>query len=158
MRLVEPSSEELSMLRTIASIQFRGIPHDFIPDDILLHKSPSTMRIRMIFWKNKPFLSLRASDYYLIPHILAGYRLNEYLPIPLLRVVVSNKYSRFIARGGNVFCPHIVFADPSIRPREEIVVVDEDYRVLAVGRALLPGWAMTYFNRGEAVRVRESIE
>ncbi len=156
--MVKPTPEELRELRAIATIQFRGVNKDFIPSDILVYRSPSTYRIRMIYLNGKHLLSLRASDYRLILRIHGGIRLNKMLNFPHLRVIVSNKYAQFIREGRNVFAPHIVFADPSIRPGEEVLILDEDYNLVAVGRAILPGWFMTLFKRGEAVRVREGVE
>ena len=158
MRLSRPTPSELLELRSIASLQFRGVGTSFIPDNILVQRSPSTYRIRIVFLDKKPLVSLRAADYRLLLRIYGGIRLNKILSFPLLRVVVSNKYSSFIAEGGNVFAAHIVFADPEIRPYDEVIVVNEDSEVLAVGRALLPGYIMTFFSRGEAVRVREGIK
>ncbi len=156
-RLVKPSPEELEELRTIASLQFHGVGREFIPDDIMIAYSPTTYRIRAIYHQGKLLATLRANDYKLILRIWGGIRLNNILEKPLLRVMVSNKYSKFISEGGNVFCKHVVFMDPNIRPHDEVLVVDEEWNLIAVGKALLPGWITTLFNRGEAVRVRESI-
>jgi len=157
MRLSRPTPSELLELRSIASLQFRGVGDHFIPDNVLVQRSPSTYRIRIIYLDNKPLASLRAADYRLLLKIYGGVRLRKVLNFPLLRVVVSNKYSNFIAEGGNVFAAHVVYADPEIRPYDEVIVVNEDDEVIAVGRALLPGYIMSFFSRGEAVRVREGI-
>ncbi|MEM4564815.1 MAG: PUA domain-containing protein, partial [Desulfurococcaceae archaeon] len=58
---------------------------------------------------------------------------------------------------GSIFASHVVFADPDIRPYDEVIALCEDLKVIAVGKALMPGWLITYFKRGGAVRVRESI-
>lgn len=158
MRLSHPSPSELLELRSIASIQFRGVGDYFIPDNILVERSPSTYRIRIIYLDHKPLASLRAADYRLLLKIYGGIRLRRILNFPLLRVIVSNKYSSFIAEGGNVFAAHVIYADPEIRPYDEVIVVNEDDEVIAVGRALLPGYIMSFFGRGEAVRVREGIK
>ncbi len=157
MKLTPPTPDELFELRAIASLQFHGVGDRFIPDNVLVLRSPSTYRIRQVYLDGNPLVSLRASDYKLVLKIYGGLRLNQVLEFPYNRVIVSNKYMDFIAEGGNVFCPHIVYADPAIRPGDEVVVVDESLNVIAVGRAILPGYAMSFFSRGEAVRVREGI-
>ena len=157
-RLAKPSTEELMELRAIASIQFYGVGDKFIPDDVLVAYSPSTYRIRAIYLNGRHLASLRASDYRLVLRIWGGLRLHKILPKPLLRVMVADKYREFIIDGGNVFSKHIIFMDPNIRPHDEVLVVDEDWNLLAVGRAILPGWMATLFSRGEAIRVRESIK
>jgi len=72
-------------------------------------------------------------------------------------VKVSDDVSSFVARGKSVFAKHIVAADDEIRPKEEVVVLDEEGRVLAVGRAVLSGREMKMFKRGVAVQVRSGI-
>jgi predicted RNA-binding protein (TIGR00451 family) len=62
--------------------------------------------------------------------------------------------STFIAEGGDVFAKHVVKADNDIRPKDEVIVVDERGEVLAVGRAVLSGEEMIAFMRGVAVKAR----
>jgi uncharacterized protein with predicted RNA binding PUA domain len=153
-----PTSEELKSLRRIADLQFGGYGDEIIPDNILLVISPSTQKIRYLLYDGKIYLSLRAGDHRFILHVPAGYRLNHILPHPMLRVYVDSRYSEFVASGGNVFCKHVVLADPNIRPGDEVLVIDSDtYRLLGVGRAIKPGWEITYYSWGEAVRVKEGV-
>lgn len=153
-----PSPQELSELRRIADIQFRGVGNELIPSDILLVLSPATGKIRYLEWKNKLYLSIRASDYRFLLHVPSGLVLNTILPHPHLRVYVDPKYSRFIAEGGNVFCKHVAYADPEIRPGDEVLVVDaSSHELLGVGRAVKPGWEITYYRWGEAIRIREGV-
>ncbi|ADI32640.1 PUA domain-containing protein [Staphylothermus hellenicus] len=153
-----PSVEELEELRTIADLEFRGVGRQLIPDDIVLVISPSTMKIRYLLFNNEIYLSLRAGDYRFILHVPAGRVLNKILPHPHLRIYVNSRYSGFIASGGNVFCKHVVMADPNIKPGDEVLVVDSDsYKLLGVGRAIKPGWEITYYRWGEAVRIREGV-
>lgn len=154
----KPTIQELDELRTIADLQFRGVGKQLIPDEVVLVISPSTMKIRYLLLNKKIYLSLRAGDHRFILHIPAGIVLNKILPHPYLRVYVDSKYSKFIASGGNVFCKHVVMADPSIKPGDEILVVDSNtYELIGVGRAIKPGWEITYYSWGEAVRVKEGV-
>lgn len=153
-----PTVEELEELRAIADLEFRGVGEQLIPDDIVLVISPSTMKIRYLLLDNKIYLSIRAGDYRFILHVSAGKVLNKILPHPHLRIYVNSRYSEFIASGGNVFCKHVVMADPNIKPGDEVLVVDSDsYELLGVGRAIKPGWEITYYSWGEAVRLREGV-
>jgi len=76
---------------------------------------------------------------------------------PRLWVKVSKDAAPFIVEGRSVFAKHIIAADPQIRPQEEIMVTDEDGKLLAVGKAVLTGREMTAFKRGVAVKVRRGI-
>jgi predicted RNA-binding protein (TIGR00451 family) len=69
-------------------------------------------------------------------------------------VTVQNNVSKFVGEGGDVFAVHVVWADEEIRPKDEVIVLDEDGNVLAVGRAVLSGNEMKAFKIGVAVKVR----
>ncbi|MEM3788961.1 MAG: PUA domain-containing protein, partial [Candidatus Bathyarchaeia archaeon] len=72
-------------------------------------------------------------------------------------VTVKNDVSKFIAEGGDVFATHVLKADDGIRPKDEVIVVNERGEVLAVGKAVLSGEEMTAFKVGVAVKVRRGI-
>jgi len=76
---------------------------------------------------------------------------------PRLMVTVSRDAAPFVAKGKSVFAKHVVAADGEIRPQEEVMVLNEDNELLAVGKAILTGREMTAFKRGVAVRVRKGI-
>jgi predicted RNA-binding protein (TIGR00451 family) len=69
-------------------------------------------------------------------------------------VTVKNDVSKFVVDGGDAFAVHIVKADDEIRAKDEVIIVDSNRRVLAVGRAVLSGAEMRAFKRGVAVKVR----
>ena len=73
------------------------------------------------------------------------------------RVTVQNDVAEFIIKGGDVFAKHVVRADKNIRPKDEVIVVDENGEVLAVGRAVLSGDEMEAFKSGVAVKVRHGL-
>jgi predicted RNA-binding protein (TIGR00451 family) len=72
-------------------------------------------------------------------------------------VVVRNDVSEYVANGSDVFAVHVVMADDEIRAKDEVIVVDENHRVLAVGRVVLSGEEMKAFKRGVAVKVRRGV-
>jgi len=152
-RLTESEIEEL---RYIAGLQF-GVGEEFIPDDAEGEFSRTTLKLRRIIVDSKPYLAVRASDYRFNLYITSGLVLNKILPHPKMRVYVLSKYADFIAKGGNVFCKHVLMADPDIRPEDEVLVVDEKGELLAVGRAIKPGWEMVFYKWGEAVRIRRGV-
>ena len=69
-------------------------------------------------------------------------------------VKVRDDVSKFVTAGGDVFAKHIVEADDEIRAKDEIIVVGEGSKVLAVGRSVLSGGEMKAFRTGVAVKVR----
>ncbi len=153
-----PLPHELVELRVLARFQFRGVGEEFIPEDVLVAISPSTGKIRYLERNGAIYLSIRASDYRLLLHKASGYVLNKLLPHPYLRIYVNPKYAPYIMEGGNVFSKHVVYADPAIRPGDEVLAVNSKTgELLGVGKAVKPGWVVTYYKRGEALRIREGV-
>jgi len=56
-----------------------------------------------------------------------------------------------------VFAKFVVDTDPNLRPGDEVLVVDQDDRLVAVGQAFLNPEEMIAFQRGVAVHVREGL-
>jgi len=152
-----PTSSELLELRSIAEFQFKIPGSVLIPEDIYVVTSPNTNRIRLVLKSRAKYLALRARDYRFNLYIPAGIVLNNYLPQPYMRVYVKDEYANFVASGKTLFCKHVLMADPEIKPLDEVLVVDSTGKLLAVGRALVAGEEIVYYNRGEAVRVREGV-
>ncbi|WP_440060107.1 PUA domain-containing protein [Thermogladius sp. 4427co] len=150
------TEDELRELRMIAKHQF-GVGEEFIPDNAIGEFSQNTLKLRRVFVDSQPYLAVRATDFKFNLYIASGRVLNRLLPHPRLRVYVPTKYSDFIAKGGNVFCKHVLMADPDIRPEDEVLVVDEKGDLIAVGRAVKPGWEMVFYKWGEAVRIRQGV-
>lgn len=153
----KPVDDEISELREIAYFQFDTPGEILIPDDVLVAASPSTNKIRLVLRNSRKYLGLRSRDYRFNLYIPAGYILNKTLPHPRLRVYVKEKYVEFTSRGGNLFCKHILMADPDIKPGDEVLVVDPRGELIAVGRSRLSGLELVYYNRGEGVRIREGV-
>ncbi|MEM1639347.1 MAG: PUA domain-containing protein [Desulfurococcaceae archaeon] len=153
----KPTKSELLELREIARLQF-SIPGEFlIPDNVHVSVSPNTNRIRFILINGSRYLSIRSRDYRFNLYLPAGRVLNSILPHPRLRVYVKRDYTEFVSKGETLFSRHVLMADPDIRPGDEVLVVDPSGKLLAVGRTRLAGWEMTYYNRGEAVKIREGV-
>lgn len=77
---------------------------------------------------------------------------------PKLRVKVVPGVEDFIKKGGNVFCKHVQSVDPELRPAEEVLVVDEKDRLLAVGRSFFNAPEMLSFKVGVGVKVRHGVD
>ena len=63
-----------------------------------------------------------------------------------------------VSRGKSVFSKHVLSCGPEVRPKMDVVVLDEEERVIAVGRSLLSCKMMKEFDRGVAVKVREGLK
>jgi uncharacterized protein with predicted RNA binding PUA domain len=148
----------LRKARVIADYQFgKGVGEILFPDnvDFVLSK---TRRIAQIKENEKRIATLRSFDGLLTLSIEGAQRLHRFLNYPGLRVVMNEESSEFIRRGGTAFCKHVLDVDPAIRAYDEVIVVDEEDRLLATGKAMLAGEELKSFKHGVAVKVRYGIE
>ena len=116
--------------------------------------SRKTGRIRHIYRDEKLIATLRPTDGYLAltPHG-ARILLDKMKVAPNL-VTVQSDVAEFITKGGDVFAKHIVNAADTIRPSDEVIIINQSGDLLGVGSALLSANDMKNFKRGVAVRVR----
>ena len=66
----------------------------------------------------------------------------------------------FNREGKNVFCAFVVDCDPEVRPMDEVMVVDAQDHLVALGRALLTREEMFAFrtgSRGQGPRRNEAL-
>jgi predicted RNA-binding protein (TIGR00451 family) len=142
----------------VANYQFgRGASKAF-PETILITRSPNTHRIRHIYNDDELLATYRPRDGLLALSIPGGQALRQIFKVPRLRVKVVAGVEEFIKNGGNVFCKHVQDVDPELRPAEEVLVVDQKDRLLAVGRSFFNAEEMLSFKIGVAVKVRHGIE
>jgi len=72
-------------------------------------------------------------------------------------IVVSNDVAEYVAEGRSVFCKHIKYVGNNIHVNSEVVVLDEDRNVIAVGKAVLPSSIIKCMKYGVAVKIRDGI-
>jgi len=63
-----------------------------------------------------------------------------------------------LVKGGSIFAVGIKEADSSIRPGDEVIVLNNQDEVIAVGRSEMSGREMCELKRGRAVSVRHKVE
>jgi len=145
----------LRKVRCVADYQFgKGAGEKLFPSDIVFVLSRRTGRVRLIYLDEELLATLRPTDGFLTLTVEGAERLIEVGCSKNLLVVVEDDVSPFIERGRSVFAKHVVFASEEIHPSEEVIVVNSESKVLAVGRAKLSGREMKFFERGVAVQVR----
>jgi uncharacterized protein with predicted RNA binding PUA domain len=145
----------LQRVRSVADYQFgRGVGEALFPSSVEILFSKATGRIRYVNLNGERLATLRPTDGLLSLSVSAAKLLVERLGFASCLVTVRNDVSEFVADGGDVFAAHIVKVDDAVHSKDEVIVVDEGGRVLAVGRALLSGSEMLAFKIGVAVKVR----
>lgn len=126
-------------------------------DKLKICFSKSTLRARAIIYNGKVFAMIRASDFYIVPHTPLGILLHKVIPFPRRRVIVVNEMVDDILKGSSIFAKHIIAADESLRPFEEVLVVNEDDKLIGLGRTILDYTTMVTATHGVAVQLREKI-
>ncbi len=148
----------LKTVRRIADFQFGyGAGTSLFPDSCEFILS-NTGRIRQIVDRGVRIATLKADTGLLTISIEGARRLHSFFEYPKLRVCVLSEVSSFIELGRSVFAKHVVDVDRSIRPGDEVLVVDEEDNLLATGRAVLSAEEMLDFERGVAVEVRQGVK
>jgi uncharacterized protein with predicted RNA binding PUA domain len=145
----------LRKIRSIADYQFgKGVGVRLFPENVDILYSKATGRIRYVNLNGKRLATLRPTDGLLSISITAAKFIAKKASFAGCFVTVRKDVSEFVADGGDVFAAHVVKADEAIHAKDEVIVVDEDNQVLAVGRALLSSAEMKAFKTGVAVKVR----
>jgi len=147
--------DAISRIRSVADYQFgKGVGAELFPEGVEIIYSKRTGRIRYVYLKGKRLTTLRPTDGLFALSIVGAKRIAEKADSAKCFVTVRDDVSKFIAEGGDVFAAHVVKADDEIRPKDEVIIVDEGGKVLAVGKAVLSGEEMKSFKTGVAVKVR----
>lgn len=145
----------LKRIRSVADYQFgKGVGIKLFPENVKIEFSKRTGRIRYVYLDGKRLATLRPTDGLFSLSIAGAKRIAENRDSAKCFVTVKDDVSNFIAEGGDVFAIHVLDANDEIRPKDEVIVVNESGEVLAVGRAVLSGEEMKAFKTGVAVKVR----
>jgi len=148
----------LRKLKGISDYQFGPEITDILfsdPSKIELIHSKNTGKIRYIHLNNKLLLTLKPTNGFYTLGFLAAEMIINNTESPKMRAIVLTEISKFIKKGRNVFCKHIVDIDRDLRPNDEIIVVNQDQEILAIGRVAIPIPYIKSFNRGVGIDVRK---
>ena len=150
----------LTKIKAISDYQFGPDITDalFTKDtDVRVIFSRNTGKIKHIFDGEKLLLNFRPNNGLFTLTFHSGQRIIANTVKPRLRVVVLNDVAEFIKKGRNVFCKHVIDIDRDLRPMDEVLIVDENDDLLAIGRLNLPIDFILAFDRGLAINVRKGI-
>jgi uncharacterized protein with predicted RNA binding PUA domain len=143
----------------------RGTSKNLKFDDLCFEFSRKTGRLRYIIdSKTKEVLFSFRSNGSISPTIqgakllLGDNTFDHSSKRPRFVVTVLDGVSDFIAEGKTVFCKHVVSCDESLRAGEDVIVLNEKGKLLAVGKSVLACTLMKQFKRGVAVKTREGIK
>ncbi|MCL2134629.1 MAG: pseudouridine synthase [Candidatus Bathyarchaeota archaeon] len=151
-------NKNLDKIRSIADYQFgKKVGEKLFPENVTFEFSKRTGRIRFINLNNERLATLRPTDGLLSLSLKAAKNMVENIPGAKIFVMLQNNVSQYIAAGGDVFAVHVIQADDEIHAKDEVIIIDENKQLLAVGRAILSAIEIRAFKIGVAVKVRHGI-
>ncbi|MFX0042797.1 MAG: PUA domain-containing protein [Candidatus Hodarchaeota archaeon] len=149
---------DLRKIKGISDYQFGNDITDILFDDmnnIQIERSKNTNRIRYIYYKNNLLLTLKPKNGFFTLSLYSAKKIIENCRTPRLRVVVLSEISEYIKKGRNVFCKHVIMIDNTLRPLDEVIIVNQNDELLAIGRLKIPIPFMKVFSSGIAINVRK---
>ena len=128
----------------------------YLPKDIEIIFSRKTGRMRSVAHKGKLLCTLR---------IDGGLAISPYFAQILLKsktfrencVEVNKDAAPFVMEGRSVFCKHVVWCGEKVRISADTPILFKN-KVIAVGKAVLSYEMILDFNRGVAVKIRDSLK
>ena len=145
-----PSSQLEEIMRATADFQFGpGAGKLLIPDGAKLGGKPYRQIIGRI---DKEQVCSFIADVGSISLTLSGARLLTPLKQYWVRLDAPK------VKGGSIFAVGISEADLDIRPGDEVIILNNDDLVIAVGKSEMSGREMCELSRGRAVTVRHKLE
>jgi predicted RNA-binding protein (TIGR00451 family) len=149
---------DLRNIKGISDYQFGQLITDILFEDensIRVEYSKNTNKIKYIYENEDLLLSFKPTNGFFTISLYAAHKIVSHTDIPLMRAVVLSEISEFIKKGRNLFCKHVIDIDPRLRALDEVIVVNEEDEVLAVGRLMIPIPYIKTFNTGVAIKVRK---
>ena len=145
-----PRTELEEIVRATADYQFGvGAGNVLVPEDAKLKGKPYRLILCSIDGEQ---ICSYVAESGTLSLTLAGGR----LLMPLNRYWVRLDVPRI--KGGSIFAVGVEEADHSIRPGDEVIVINKSNDVIAVGRSEMSGREMCELKRGRAVNVRHKKE
>ncbi len=149
---------DLEKVRRVADYQFGfGYGEKIFPEGTRVTRSRRTGRIRGVYLEGKLLGTLRAHDGFFTLSVEGAKKLHDMAPYPEHRVVVTQDSAEFNSKGFNVFFKFITESYNGIIAGNEVLVVDQEDRLAAVGKSVLSGKEIPYFSSGVAVKVHKGV-
>ena len=127
-----------------------------LPKDVEMTFSRKTGRIRTVYHKGKLLCTLRidgslAISTHFAQILLKNKKFQENC------VEVNADAAPYVEQGRSVFCKHVVSCGKNVRISADTPVLFNK-QVIAVGRAILSSDMISDFDRGVAIKIRDSLK
>lgn len=149
----------LKIVRDIADYQFgKGIGKKLFPDNCRVEISRRTGKPKYIYLDGEILATIRYPDNLLALTLEGAKRLLEAANNSALRVIVKKNAVGKVKQGMGPLPREIAYYDERIRPGDEVVLLDEDGELIAVGKAVVSGATFKGLERGNVVKIRKSVK
>ena len=128
----------------------------YLPKDVDVILSRKTGRIRTVSHKGKILCTLRINGSLAISIDFA----QTLLQSKTFRencIEINKDAAPFVMEGRSVFCKHVVWCGKNVRIAADTPILFEN-KIIAVGKAILSSEMISDFNRGVAIKVRDSLK
>ena len=127
-----------------------------LPKDIEMTFSRKTGRIRTVTQKGKFLCTLRidgslAISIHFAQMLLKNKKFKENC------IEINSDAAPYVEQGRSVFCKHVVSCGKNVQISADTPVLFKN-KVIAVGRALLSSDMISDFDRGVAIKIRDSLK
>ncbi len=145
----------LKLKHTIDALFGNGVSK-YLPKDIEMTFSKKNGRLKTVSHHGKLLCTLR---------IDGGLAISPYFAQMLLKskkfkencLEVNQEAAPFIEEGRSVFCKHVVWCGKNLQISSDTPVLFQD-KVIAVGKSVLSSEMISDFDRGLAVKIRDSLK
>ena len=127
-----------------------------LPKDIEITFSRKTGRIRTVSQKGKFLCTLRidgslAISIHFAQMLLKNKKFKENC------IEINSDAAPFVEQGRSVFCKHVISCGKNVQISADTPVLFKN-KIIAVGRALLSSDMISNFDRGVAIKIRDSLK
>ena len=127
-----------------------------LPKDIEMTFSRKTGRIRTVSQKGKFLCTLRidgslAISIHFAQMLLKNKKFKENC------IEINSDAAPYVEQGRSVFCKHVISCGKNVQISADTPVLFKN-KVIAVGRALLSSEMISDFDRGVAIKIRDSLK
>ena len=134
----------------------KGISKSLPINKLDLIISRKTGRLKSIYYQNNLISTFR-TDGSIALTIFGANILIKNKKFKSSCVIIDNNVKEFIGNGKSVFAKHIKKCGNNIKPGFDAVVLDEEGKIIAIGKSLLSPTMIFKFKSGVAIKVRESV-
>ena len=127
-----------------------------LPKDLEMTFSRKTGRIRTVFHKGKLLCTLRIDGSLAISSHFAQLLLKN-KKFKENCIEINEDAAPFVEQGRSVFCKHVIWCGKKVRISADTPVLFKN-QVIAVGKAILSSEMISDFDRGVAIKVRDSLK